>query len=93
MRPVKTLLNETIKKSALEGKLVEQIKYSLSNELVSSDIVGTSAPAIFDSYATISSNDGKNVILYVWYDNEYGYSQQVMRLASYVTQVKRFVFY
>ena len=36
-------------KYALEGDLVEQIKYSLNNELVSSDIVGTSAPAIFDS--------------------------------------------
>ena len=48
-----------MKKYALEGYLVEQIKYSLSNELDSSDIVGTAEPAIFDSYATISSNDGK----------------------------------
>ena len=86
-------INNELKKNALEGDLVEQIKYSLSNELVSSDIVGTSAPAIFDSKATISNNDGSNVVLYVWYDNEYGYSHQVIRLARYITQVRRFTYY
>ena len=65
----------------------------MSNELVSSDIVGTSAPAIFDSNATISNNDGSNVVLYVWYDNEYGYSHQVIRLARYITKVRRFTYY
>src|SRR5690606_3423284 len=54
-------INQIMKKYALEGELVEQIKYSLNNELVSSDIVGTSAPAIYDSNATIVSADGKNV--------------------------------
>jgi glyceraldehyde 3-phosphate dehydrogenase len=34
-------------KIRFEGELVEQIKYSLNNELVSSDIVGTSQPAIW----------------------------------------------
>ena len=86
-------INDAMRKYALEGDLVEQIKYSLSNELVSSDIVGTSAPAIFDSHATISSNNGSNVILYVWYDNEYGYSHQVIRLARYISQVRRFAYY
>jgi glyceraldehyde 3-phosphate dehydrogenase len=89
----KEAINEVMKKYALEGELVEQIKYSMSNELVSSDIVGTSAPAIFDSNATISSADGSNVVLYVWYDNEYGYSHQVMRLAKYISRVKRFAYY
>src|SRR5690554_4824000 len=46
-------INNTIKKYAIEGDLVEQIKYSLNNELVSSDIIGSSAPAIYDSNATI----------------------------------------
>jgi glyceraldehyde 3-phosphate dehydrogenase len=86
-------LNAILKKYALEGNLVEQIKYSLNNELVSSDIVGTSAPAIFDSNATIVSADGKNVVLYVWYDNEYGYSHQVIRLAKYIAKVRRYVYY
>ena len=86
-------LNNIMKKYALEGKLVEQIKYSLNNELVSSDIVGTSAPSIFDSNATIVSADGKNVVMYVWYDNEYGYSHQVIRLAKYIAQVRRYTYY
>ncbi|MDC7995609.1 glyceraldehyde-3-phosphate dehydrogenase [Altibacter sp. HG106] len=86
-------INATMKKYALEGDLVEQIKYSLSNELVSSDIVGTSAPAIYDSNATIVTADGKNAILYVWYDNEYGYSHQVIRLAKYISKVRRYTYY
>ncbi|MEL4308780.1 glyceraldehyde-3-phosphate dehydrogenase [Joostella sp. CR20] len=89
----KDAINTIIKKYALEGDLVEQIKYSLNNELVSSDIVGTSAPSIYDSNATIVSNDGKNIVLYIWYDNEYGYSHQVMRLAKYIAKVRRFTYY
>src|SRR5690606_36003790 len=46
-------INAIIKKSAIEGDLVEQIKYELSDELVSTDIIGSSAPAIYDSKATI----------------------------------------
>ena len=86
-------INTIMKKYALEGELVEQIKYSMNNELVSSDIVGTSAPSIYDSNATIVSNDGKNIVLYIWYDNEYGYSHQVVRLAKYIAKVRRFTYY
>ena len=86
-------INSVMKKHALEGGLVEQIKYSLDNELVSSDIVGSSAPAIYDSNATISTEDGKTVVLYIWYDNEYGYSHQVIRLAKHISKVKRFTYY
>ncbi len=86
-------INTILKKYALEGDLVEQIKYSLSNELVSTDIIGTSAPAIYDSRATIVSDDGKNVVLYVWYDNEFGYAHQVIRLAKYLAKVRRYTYY
>ena len=86
-------MNATLKKYALEGNLVEQIKYEMSDELVSSDIVGSSAPAIYDSKATIVRKDGKNAILYVWYDNEYGYSHQVIRLAKYISKVRRYTYY
>ena len=82
-------INNIMKQAALEGELVEQINYSLSNELVSTDIVGNNAPAVYDSPATISSKDGKSIVLYVWYDNEYGYSRQVMRLAKYISNVRR----
>ncbi len=86
-------INATLKKYALEGDLVEQIKYEMSDELVSSDIVGSSAPSIYDSKATIVREDGKNAILYIWYDNEYGYSHQVIRLAKYIAKVRRFTYY
>ncbi|WP_178985757.1 glyceraldehyde-3-phosphate dehydrogenase [Winogradskyella helgolandensis] len=86
-------INTIMKKYALEGDLVEQIKYEMSDELVSSDIIGSSAPAIYDSKATIVRKDGKNAILYIWYDNEYGYSQQVIRLAKYISKVRRYAYY
>lgn len=86
-------INTIMKKYALEGDLVEQIKYEMSDELVSSDIVGSSAPSIYDSKATIVRPTGKNAILYVWYDNEYGYSHQVIRLAKYIAKVRRYTYY
>ncbi len=86
-------VNNIMKKFALEGEMVEQIKYSLDNELVSTDIVGSSAPSIYDSKATIVTEDGKGIVLYVWYDNEFGYSQQVIRLAKYIAKVRRFSYY
>ena len=69
-------VNEMMRNAALEGKLVEQIRYSISNELVSSDIVGDSCASVYDSPATQVSKDGKTIVLYVWYDNEYGYTRQ-----------------
>jgi len=87
----KERINSMLKKYALEGDLVEQIKYSLDNELVSSDIIGTTAPAIFDSNATIV--DEETIVIYVWYDNEYGYSHQVIRLAKHIAKVRRFTYY
>lgn len=88
-----TTVNTVLKKYALEGDLVEQIKYSINNELVSSDIIGCTAPAIYDSSATILSKDAKNITLYIWYDNEYGYSHQVIRLAKHIAKVRRFTYY
>ncbi|CAM1367117.1 glyceraldehyde-3-phosphate dehydrogenase [Tenacibaculum soleae] len=84
-------VNAIMKQYALEGDLVEQIQYSLNNELVSSDIIGTTAPSIFDSKATIA--DGNTIVIYIWYDNEYGYSHQVMRLAKHIAKVRRYTYY
>lgn len=86
-------LNEVMRGAALSGDLVEQINFSLSNELVSSDIVGNSCPSVFDSQATIVDNDGHNMVLYVWYDNEYGYTRQVIRLSKYIAEVRRKRYY
>jgi len=84
-------INDIIKQHAVEGDLVEQIKYSLDSELVSSDIIGATAPSIFDSKATIT--DKETIVIYIWYDNEYGYSHQVMRLAKHIAKVRRFTYY
>ncbi len=86
-------VNSILKEAALKGDLVEQIQYSFSNELVSSDLVGNPCSSIFDSPATIVSKDGKNIVLYVWYDNEYGYTRQVMRLAKQLSGVMRLRYY
>jgi glyceraldehyde 3-phosphate dehydrogenase len=84
---------ETLRKAALKGDLVEQINFSMSNELVSSDIVGNSCPSVFDAPATVVDRNGKNMVLYVWYDNEYGYTRQVIRLSKYIAQVRRKRYY
>tara|TARA_Y100000589_G_scaffold246893_1_gene234708 strand:+ start:19095 stop:20555 length:1461 start_codon:yes stop_codon:yes gene_type:complete len=86
-------VNEIIRKASLEGPLVNQIKYSVDPELVSSDIIGTPNCSIYDSVATIVSPNKKDIVLYVWYDNEYGYTRQVIRLAKYVSKVRRLVYY
>lgn len=86
-------LNATIKSAALDGNLVNQIYYSVDPELVSNDIIGNTCCAVFDAPATIMSEDKKNVVLYTWYDNEFGYTKQVIRLAKYIAKVRRLIYY
>jgi glyceraldehyde 3-phosphate dehydrogenase len=86
-------VNEILKDGALRGNLIEQIQYSNSNELVSSDLIGNPCASIVDSPATIVSKDKKSMVLYIWYDNEYGYSRQVVRFAKYLADVIRFTYY
>ncbi|MCB0769391.1 MAG: glyceraldehyde-3-phosphate dehydrogenase [Flavobacteriales bacterium] len=94
-RPIKDLasMNDLIRNAALVGDLVNQIHYQVDPELVSSDIIGDTCCSVFDSNATIVSPDGKSVVLYTWYDNEFGYTKQVIRLAKHVTKVRRLVYY
>ncbi|MDZ4822872.1 MAG: glyceraldehyde-3-phosphate dehydrogenase [Flavobacteriales bacterium] len=86
-------VNALVRKAAIDGDLVNQIYYSISEELVSSDIIGNECCSVFDSQATIVSPDGKGIVLYVWYDNEFGYTKQVIRLAKYVAKVRRNIYY
>lgn len=86
-------VNNLMRREALYGELVEQIEYAYSNDLVSSDIIGNSCASIFDSKATIVSEDGHHITLYVWYDNEYGYTRQVVRLAKHLAKVRRPTYY
>ncbi|MEX1077481.1 MAG: glyceraldehyde-3-phosphate dehydrogenase [Homoserinimonas sp.] len=71
-------VNGYLRELSLNSVLRQQIDYVDSAEIVSSDFVGTSRAGIVDGLATISTD--KNLILYVWYDNEFGYSRQVIRV-------------
>jgi glyceraldehyde 3-phosphate dehydrogenase len=82
-----------MKDAALNGELVEQIQYSTFDDLVSTDVIGNPCPSVFDSQATQVSADGKTAILYVWYDNEYGYTRQVIRLSKHISKVRRLTYY
>jgi glyceraldehyde 3-phosphate dehydrogenase len=86
-------VDKVMKKAALYGNLVEQIRYSASNESVSTDFIGDPVAGIYDAPSTQVSADGKNIVVYVWYDNEFGYTIQVIRLAKHVAGVKRFRYY
>ena len=86
-------VDATMKDAALYGSLVEQIRYSASNESVSTDFIGDPVAGIYDAPSTQVSADGKSVVAYLWYDNEFGYTIQVIRLAKHVAGVKRYTYY
>jgi glyceraldehyde 3-phosphate dehydrogenase len=74
-------INECLRHESLEGALRNQIDYTTSEDIVSSDLVGSRYAAIVDSVATnVNESDSRNVVLYVWYDNEFGYACQAMRV-------------
>lgn len=73
-------LNNRLRQESLEGELQLQIDYSSSPDIVSSDFVGNGHACIVDAVATIV--DGDNAVVYIWYDNEFGYSCQVVRLVE-----------
>jgi glyceraldehyde 3-phosphate dehydrogenase len=74
----KVELNEFLRQIALHSKLQNQISYTESSDAVSSDFVGTRETGVVDSNATIVS--GNRCVLYLWYDNEFGYCCQVGRM-------------
>jgi glyceraldehyde 3-phosphate dehydrogenase len=86
-------VNLAVKDAAMHGSLVEQIQYSTSDEYVSSHAVGATAATVFDSPSTLVSKDGHSTTLYTWYDNEYGYTCQVIRLAKWIAKVRRAHYY
>ena len=86
-------INNLVREASLKGNLVNQINYQIDPDLVSTDIVGDSCCSVFDSQATIVTKDGFDVVLYVWYDNEFGYTKQVIRLAKQISKVRRLHYY
>jgi glyceraldehyde 3-phosphate dehydrogenase len=86
-------INNSMREAALRGSLVNQINYQIDPELVSTDIIGNSCCSVYDSQATIVTDDGEDAVLYVWYDNEFGYTKQVIRLAKQIAKVRRLTYY
>ncbi len=86
-------MNASIRDAALHGSLVNQINYQVEQDLVSTDIIGNSCCSVYDSNATIVTDEGKDVVLYIWYDNEFGYTKQVIRLAKQIAKVRRLTYY
>lgn len=79
-------VNEFMRDIALHSSMKKQIDYSDSPEVVSSDFVGSRAACVFDAKATIVS--GTQAVLYLWYDNEYGYSCQVYRILERMAGIR-----
>ena len=79
-------VNEFMRDVALHSDLSRQIDYTASPEVVSTDFVGSRKACIFDAKATIVN--GNHVVLYFWYDNEFGYTCQVHRLVEQMAAIK-----
>ena len=73
----KQSLNSFLRETALHSPMREQIDFTTSTEIVSTDLVGARKACTIDSTATIATGD--SCVLYLWYDNEFGYSCQVIR--------------
>ena len=83
-------LNEHMRNVALHSRLRKQIEYSNSPEVVSSDFVGSRTACVFDAQATIVN--GTQAVIYLWYDNEFGYSCQVHRILERMAGIDYLVF-
>jgi glyceraldehyde 3-phosphate dehydrogenase len=81
----KDSLNNYLKSMAFHSKYREILGYVNSSEIVSTDFYSSPFASIIDSQATITS--GNRVTLYCWYDNEYGYSKQVINLTKKVANI------
>jgi glyceraldehyde 3-phosphate dehydrogenase len=79
-------VNDYLREVSLNSAMNRQIDFTVSHEVVSTDFIGNRHAGIIDSHATIVQ--GKQVILYVWYDNEFGYSCQVVRVAQKMAGIK-----
>lgn len=73
-------INELLRRIALHSPLQNQIGYTESPDAVSSDFIGSREAAILDARATQVT--GRHAVLYLWYDNEFGYCNQVVRMVS-----------
>ncbi|MFY0665174.1 MAG: glyceraldehyde-3-phosphate dehydrogenase [Natronospirillum sp.] len=83
-------LNEYLRWASIYSPMQKQIDFVDSPEVVSSDFVGNRHAGIVDGKATITND--KRIVLYVWYDNEFGYSCQVVRVLQRLAKLQVKVF-
>lgn len=79
-------VNDYLRDISLNSAMQRQIGYTVSSEVVSSDFIGDRHAGVVDSEVTIV--DGTTAVLYVWYDNEFGYTCQVVRVAQKMAGIK-----
>lgn len=79
-------VNDFLRRVSTDSNLRQQIDYINSPDIVSTDLLGTTHAGVVDGLATIAS--GNHLVLYVWYDNEYGYSNQVIRIVEEIGGVR-----
>jgi glyceraldehyde-3-phosphate dehydrogenase/erythrose-4-phosphate dehydrogenase len=75
-------LNAELLSAAQNPEMRNQVDYIESPEVVSTDFVGSNRAGIVDGLATVG--EGRHGVVYVWYDNENGYSHQVTRIAEHM---------
>ncbi|TPW74017.1 glyceraldehyde-3-phosphate dehydrogenase [Schumannella soli] len=75
-------VNDLIRVTSVRSPLRRQVGYVESPDAVSTDFLGARQTGIVDGLATVA--DGRHVVVYVWYDNEFGYSHQVVRIAEHL---------
>jgi glyceraldehyde 3-phosphate dehydrogenase len=80
-------INEFLRQQSMEGNLQDQIDWTAAPDVVSIDQVGNDHASIIDATATIV--EGKKAVIYAWYDNEYGYSAQCVRLMAQIIGMNR----
>jgi glyceraldehyde 3-phosphate dehydrogenase (phosphorylating) len=71
-------------KAASEGELKGVLGFT-DDKVVSTDFRGDSRPSIFDAGAGIAI-DGTFVKIVAWYDNEYGYTCNMMRVVRHIAK-------
>ena len=79
-------INQYLKSIAFHSKYREIIGFVNSSEIVSTDFYSSPFASVIDSQATIASKN--RITLYCWYDNEYGYSKQVIGLTKKVAKIE-----
>ncbi|MFE3254131.1 glyceraldehyde-3-phosphate dehydrogenase [Nocardia sp. NPDC059091] len=82
----KTEVLEYLRQVSLSGPLSRNLDFTAATDVVSSDFIGSRAASIVDANAAIV--DGDTAILYLWYDNEFGYSCQVVRTVQYISGIE-----